>query len=141
MVRAKIRRCRDCLAGTRRVAPYPGPRCATHHRARRSTLSSRRHEQHVTTVYGITAEQYAALLSAQDGRCYGCQRKPARKRLAVDHRHSDGVVRGLLCKTCNRDVLGHYRDDPAALRRMADYLENPPAFEIIGSIIVPNEIS
>ncbi|MGH7867573.1 MAG: endonuclease domain-containing protein, partial [Candidatus Dormibacteraceae bacterium] len=37
-----------------------------------------------------------------------------------------------LCKPCNRDVLGHLRDDPAALQRAIDYLTNPPARAVLG---------
>lgn len=126
------RSCRDCPVGTRRNAPHPGPRCATHHRlvltARRKAAHSRRIEQ----TYGITAEEYDALYVLQGGVCYICRRaRGTRKRLAVDHDHATGEVRGLLCKPCNRNVLGHLRDDIDALQRGIDYLTNPPARAVL----------
>lgn len=51
---------------------------------------------------GVSDEQYAAMLEAQGGHCALCPSMPKARRLHVDHRHSDGVVRGLLCHRCNR---------------------------------------
>lgn len=74
------------------------------------------------TRYGITIAQYDALAEAQGGGCALCGKAcTTGKRLAVDHDHATGRVRGLLCRKCNRG-LGHFDDDPAALRRAADYL-------------------
>lgn len=42
-------------------------------------------------------------------------------RMAIDHSHLTGRVRGLLCKDCNL-ILGWVQDDPARLRAMADYV-------------------
>jgi hypothetical protein len=44
------------------------------------------------------------------------------RRLAIDHDHSTGVVRGALCNRCNLG-LGHFRDRPDLLRNAALYLE------------------
>lgn len=55
-------------------------------------------------LYGITAEEYEKVLAFQGGGCALCGRKPGRTRLAVDHRHSDGLTRGLLCVVCNRAI-------------------------------------
>lgn len=57
--------------------------------------------------------------SASAGTCPICSRP---RVLVVDHRHACGTVRGLICDTCNRG-LGMFADDPAVLRRAADYLE------------------
>jgi hypothetical protein len=48
-------------------------------------------------------------------------------RLAIDHDHKTGVVRGLLCKRCNSDVLGAADERSDILLRAAAYLEAPPA--------------
>lgn len=102
-----------------------GPRC-------RPCASTRLHSKRIEDTYGITGEQYAQLLAAQGGVCYICHRKPGAKRLAVDHSHVTGRVRGLLCRNCNRDVLGHLKDDPAALQRAIDYLTETPAQRLWG---------
>jgi hypothetical protein len=105
----------------------------------RGCQRQRLHSDRVAKVYGITGEQYAAILKAQGGVCYICHRKPQAKRLACDHDHrccpgpvSCGrCVRGLLCRNCNRDVLGHLKDDPAALLRAVEYLADPPAKKVL----------
>ncbi|AOQ27515.1 endonuclease VII [Rhodococcus phage Espica] len=138
----KPRTCKDCLVEgvtTRRPAPHPGPRCTTHHRAVSQQRRATARERHITTTYGITEDEYQAIYEFQGGRCYFCQRAKGtgRKRLSVDHDHETGMVRGLLCKSCNRDVLGHLRDDPNAFQRAIDYLASPPALEVIGVRIAP----
>ena len=60
-------------------------------------------------LYGITREAYDLLFAEQGGRCALC-RKVATESLCVDHDHSTGVVRGLLCRTCNR-WLGWFEND------------------------------
>ena len=84
--------------------------------------------------YGLTPEQYWALYEAQGGVCYICERATGKtKRLAVDHSHESGYVRGLLCGICNK-ILGHLRDDWLAAYRLNMYLKYPPAFEVIGKV-------
>lgn len=52
--------------------------------------------------YGITLEDYDALFEAQQGLCAICNRQDStRRRLAVDHDHETGRIRGLLCYSCN----------------------------------------
>jgi len=72
---------------------------------------------------GLTLDAYHAMLYAQGGGCAICKRPPKTRRLHVDHDHATGKIRGLLCFTCNRYVLGKYAT-PAKLRAAADYLEN-----------------
>ena len=65
-------------------------------------------------MYGITAEEYNGLLSAQEGVCAICQRPSADGRsLHVDHDHASGHVRGLLCDKCNAGLglLGDTAED------------------------------
>lgn len=59
-------------------------------------------------AYGISIETYDTILKSQDGVCALCTKSCATgKRLAVDHCHSTGKIRGLLCSHCNRS-LGAY---------------------------------
>ncbi|AOZ62806.1 endonuclease VII [Rhodococcus phage Yogi] len=138
----KPRTCKDCLAEgvtTRRPAPHPGPRCTTHHRAVSQQRRATARERHITTTYGITEDEYQAIYELQGRRCAICQRAKGtgRKRLSVDHDHETGMVRGLLCSKCNKDVLGHLHDEVDAFLRGAAYLTNPPAKEVLGCRIVP----
>lgn len=140
---AVTKQCKDCIRDgitTKRKASYPGPRCATHHRAFKKQRRDYSHADHIGKTYGITAEEYRAIHQAQHGKCYICQRATgARRRLAVDHDHDTGYVRGLLCRTCNYKILGHLRDDTEAFQRAIDYINNPPAFAVIGKRKVPED--
>lgn len=63
------------------------------------------------------------MLLAQNGKCAICGTLPEPGRLlCVDHRHSDGVVRGLLCDHCNT-ALGHLRDNPILMQKAIEYIE------------------
>lgn len=123
--------CVDCVSGSKRPAPHPGPRCSTHNRAVKKARSTAAWATRIEATYGITEQEYWAIWHAQDGRCYVCRRATgATRRLSVDHDHVTGEVRGLLCRTDN-SYLGHIRDDVEAARRVADYLENPPARDVL----------
>lgn len=72
--------------------------------------------------YGITPERYDEMLTEQGSRCAICHRPPGpRCRLQIDHCHTKGTVRGLLCFKCNT-FLGAINDDPAAVERLLVYL-------------------
>lgn len=78
-------------------------------------------------TFGISLEQYRALLAFQGGVCAVCGRAPtAKRKLDVDHDHATGEVRGLLCWRCNQRLLGATQD-PVVLRAAAAYIEDPPA--------------
>lgn len=55
-------------------------------------------------LYGITVEQYDEMFEEQGGLCAICRKPPINYRLAVDHDHDTGAVRGLLCPPCNRSL-------------------------------------
>lgn len=78
-------------------------------------------------LYGLTPDQFAAMLADQDGRCAicGADSPGGKGGWHVDHCHDRGHVRGLLCNGCNL-MLGHAQDDPARLRAAAEYLERLP---------------
>lgn len=132
--------CKDCVTEgvtTQRSAPHPGPRCATHHRAKRKADRTRNHGRHVERTFGITGDQYRELYEFQDGRCAICRRATgATRALAVDHDHETGVVRGLCCSWCNFELLG--RLDTPALMRAIEYRLNPPAVQLFGKVVVPD---
>jgi hypothetical protein len=74
--------------------------------------------------YGLTLEQHAQMLMEQNGKCAICsgELKPGRGT-QVDHCHTTGKVRSLLCNHCNRG-LGGFTDSPRKLREAANYLES-----------------
>lgn len=83
-------------------------------------------KNHVTRTYNLTASDHARLLAAQDGRCAICKgTRPY--ELQVDHDHATGLVRGLLCKPCNKRLLPSARDSVELLCDAANYLVSPPA--------------
>jgi hypothetical protein len=74
-------------------------------------------------AYDLTVSEYNALMQVQKAVCAICGEKdPVGKRLAIDHDHETGRVRGLLCTRCNPG-LGYFCDAPERLRRAAEYLE------------------
>ena len=72
--------------------------------------------------YGLTVEQYHALMS--DPVCHSCGDRYAGvgRRPHIDHCHSTGVVRGLLCHPCNT-ALGLLVEDPIRIKALLSYLE------------------
>lgn len=104
-----------------------GSRCKAH-------ASAAAHAGRVEREYGITKDTYDDLFRLQGGRCAICGRRPRTLRLAVDHDHKTGQVRGLLCANnengCNRGVMANLESavdgGPAAARRAVQYLSDPP---------------
>ena len=71
----------------------------------------------------MTVEQFEQMFTDQGGRCAICGTDDFQgKRPHVDHCHTTGVIRGLLCVRCNQG-LGNFRDSPAQLRAAIAYLE------------------
>lgn len=63
-----------------------------------------RSRKHLLAQYSLSPEDYDAMLFAQDGHCKICPAGPGARRLAVDHDHVTGKVRGLLCPKCNSSL-------------------------------------
>ena len=74
--------------------------------------------------FGITIEEYNKMYDAQDGKCLICEATESvfNHRLAVDHCHTSGKIRGLLCKACNVG-LGNFKDNKSYLQKAIAYLE------------------
>jgi hypothetical protein len=99
-----------------------GSRCIAH-------ASAAAHASMIKKVYDFTAEDYSNLLAWQRGRCYICQQVPRKKRLAVDHDHQSGEVRGLLCANdewgCNR-TLARVLNNVGMAERLLAYVQKAP---------------
>jgi hypothetical protein len=82
-------------------------------------------------LFNITIEEYEAILKFQNNVCFICGSPPFSKRHAVDHHHTSGLVRGLLCMKCNR-ALAKFKDNAEHLMKAAQYLLQPPATAALG---------
>ena len=82
----------------------------------------RQTDWHRKGLYGLSPEGVASLIDKQGGKCPGCLKNLSAVRFCVDHDHSTGKVRGLLCPTCNGS-LGMAKDDLAILLRLIEYLK------------------
>ena len=99
---------RECMSRSRAANPQ-------------RTLEKNR-EYWLRHKYDMSMDEYHAMLFAQEGKCGICQQRPPFDvALAVDHCHDTGLVRGLLCRTCNTGI-GHLKDSPELLRRALQYL-------------------
>ena len=79
------------------------------------------------TKYKISPEEVSDLLDSQRGCCALCKESllfpDSKKGYHIDHCHTTGKVRGLLCHSCNV-ALGLLKDNIETLERMIDYLKD-----------------
>lgn len=110
-----------------------GEQIPTHYRTDRVTCSERcrgarvRHgnpRRHLSYRYGLTDHERAEMLKEQGGKCLICKtpEDSLTRPLVVDHDHTTGAVRGLLCSACNTGI-GHLKDDPAVVAAALHYLK------------------
>ncbi len=79
-------------------------------------------EQNYQYKYGISIAEYELRLADQLGVCAICSGTcRSGKRLAIDHNHGDGKIRGLLCADCNVG-LGRFKDNAELLAAASAYL-------------------
>lgn len=99
------RRNRDYMREQYRTDPVKRAQCQAsikrYAAANRDKIALANWARHLKRRFGITAAEYMALLNAQKGVCALCEKPPKKIRLAVDHNHHNGKVRGLLCMGCN----------------------------------------
>lgn len=81
------------------------------------------HGYNIKRAYGITQQQYKELLEEQQHKCTICATHQSEllRRLAVDHCHETGKVRGLLCKPCNVS-LGLLKENEQIMNNMIAYV-------------------
>lgn len=126
----KHRRCKECMKGYRqnfnaqqmRVRKDTAKKWYEENKKR--CLSSGRNNW-LKRKYGITTAEYNTLLEKQGRRCAICERSDTdrnrQRYFPVDHDHSTGVIRGILCDQCNKG-LGHFKDNPIFLRKAISYV-------------------
>ena len=130
--RASIRRRDEALPFSRDnviwLPAVPSPLPGNPSAGQKSTYNR---ERHLLRKYAITSVEYDRLLKAQGGVCAICKLPPeiAHKGntrsclLGVDHCHTTGRVRSLLCVRCN-NMIGSAKESPDLLRAAIAYLEH-----------------
>ena len=75
--------------------------------------------------YNITIEEYDEMFNKQEGKCLICghHQNEFKRRFDVDHNHTTGKIRGLLCGGCNL-VIGNAKEDVNVLKNAIEYLNN-----------------
>jgi hypothetical protein len=113
-------------ANSRKWREQNSEKCKAYERRRRERLSKdpeykkTRRDQMLRSKYGITSEDYEAMLAKQNNGCAICGRAPGKFKLHVDHDHATGRVRGILCHQCNW-YLGTIDANPEILQRIEEY--------------------
>ena len=105
-------------------AEYSGGLCGRcYNKAHRRQTPEIIRERNLRAWYGEdTPAWYEATVATQAGACAICRRKPT-GRLQVDHDHTTGVRRALLCRNCNT-LLGHAADNEWVLAAAILYLRD-----------------
>jgi hypothetical protein len=116
--------CSSCYRAERRKEPEYKDRerewGRKYQRAKSATRTpAERKHAALMSQYRMSLEEWHARLLSQDGRCGGCNEPMPAPH--VDHCHSTGAVRGLLCNACN-SAIGYAKDDVDRLRGLIDYL-------------------
>ena len=114
---------------------YHAERMSDPERRRRAAEAKRRSKErnpdgvwasYIAKTFGITADDYYRMLEEQGGVCAICgsdePRGRSKVKFSIDHCHTTGKVRGLLCGPCNTGI-GHLKDDVTVLAAAIDYLE------------------
>lgn len=82
--------------------------------------AKRGNDQHRNKRYDMP-KPFEEMVKEQDGLCKLCKKEPQSKGLNVDHCHTTGRVRGLLCTNCNAG-LGFFNEDVELLKAAIEYL-------------------
>lgn len=97
-------------------------------------VSNRKHQ--LRTKYGLSFSEYLNVLERQDYVCAICKITPLDSKLSftVDHCHKTGLLRGVLCYSCNSG-LGYFRDSQVNLIAACSYLKE--AYDKKNPVYVP----
>lgn len=98
----------------------------------RKIQGQRRNDYEVSRLRGLPLERYYKMIEEQNNRCAICNKEETRRaksksgkiaRLCIDHDHTTGQVRALLCHNCNV-VVGHSKEDISILEKTINYLKS-----------------
>ena len=100
--------------------------CMASYRKKWESDPKNRRRRKLRQKYGLTLEDYDKMMEAQNGKCKICGSSETKNKryefLPVDHCHTTGKVRGLLCDFCNVG-LGRFEDDIERLENAIKYLK------------------
>ena len=118
--RAKYERNRESvLAAVKAYGDANADRIAERKRAKyRSWDPEARREASLRRLYGIGVDEFNRMAAVQGGLCAICG---VQDRLCVDHCHTSGALRGLLCGKCNK-AIGLFDEVPDRMQRAMAYL-------------------
>ena len=85
----------------------------------------------IKKFFNISIEEYDRVFEFQGGLCAICRQPPKSARLAVDHCHKTGLIRGLLCPWCNR-AIALFRDNLERFENAVAYFKFPPFTQVLG---------
>lgn len=106
----------------RRSDPEYRERQAEYGKMRYAQNPEKYRESRLKRYYNLTGQEYQQMYQAQGGLCAICGNPQiSGRQLAVDHDHESGLVRGLLCQSCNRGI-GYFGDDVSRLESAVGYL-------------------
>jgi hypothetical protein len=124
-------RCKDCVRATTLNWQKNNPEKAKQHSKKATDKWQKENKEklhkpskewrkfyRIKEKYGLSKEEFNEMESEQSGICKICEKD---KPLCVDHCHTSGRVRGLLCRDCNL-LLGFAFDNTETLKKAADYL-------------------
>lgn len=130
-----VSQCKQCRAEKRKQQRLENPEkwrdIQRRSRAKRTKQFhyERARTSHLRNKFGLTDAAYSKMHDAQNGLCAICgnpettvdTRRGVERKLAVDHCHNGGGVRGLLCLQCNNGI-GRFMDNPELLEAAARYI-------------------
>lgn len=76
---------------------------------------------HLNNSYGINSDEKLNMLIMQNFKCLICGRAINLTTGEIDHRHLDGFIRGLICKSCNTGI-GCFKENPVFMLKAVWYL-------------------
>lgn len=119
-------RCKDCSAEAARKSYYKNKDKALikNRTWREKTGKEYFAERHLINTYGITGKERNVLLANQNHKCDICgidEVDATKSKLYVDHCHTTGKVRALLCHNCNT-LIGHCKESEDVLLKAIQYL-------------------
>jgi len=112
--------CKECGNARSRANQLANPERYLEY-SRRSKAKMTRRERTLRYRFGLTGEQFEHFWVEQGSVCAICRGRSGDPTRHVDHCHTTGCFRGILCGLCNR-MLGQGKDDPEILIAGADYV-------------------